>query len=67
MKLEYKILWLDDKIDDFIDDGYLEEIEEHLIDEEFNPFIDKTNNQQDFYTYLNKNNYDLILTDFHLN
>jgi CheY-like chemotaxis protein len=67
MKLEYKILWLDDKIDDFIDDGYIEEIEEHLIDEEFNPFIDKTNNQQDFYTYLNKNNYDLILTDFHLN
>ena len=67
MKLDYKILWLDDKIDDFIEDGYLEEIESHLKDEEFNPSIDKTNNQKDFYNYLIHNNYDLILTDFHLN
>jgi len=67
MKLDYRILWLDDKIEDFIDDEYLEEIENYLKDEEFNPIIDVTDNQDNFYGYLIKNDYDLILTDFHLN
>ena len=67
MKLDYKILWLDDKIQDFKDDEYIEEIKNHLISEEFNPIIDATNDQDEFYKYLSNNTYDLILTDFHLN
>jgi len=67
MKLDYKILWLDDKIDDFRDDEYIDEITEYLKNEEFNPIIHETSNQTKFYHYLNNNTYDLILTDFHLN
>lgn len=67
MKLDYKILWLDDKIEDFKDDEYIEEIKNHLISEEFNPMIDETNEQSKFFEYLENNTYDLILTDFHLN
>lgn len=67
MKLDYKILWLDDKIQDFKDDEYIDEIKNHLISEEFNPIIDETNDQSKFFNYLESNTYDLILTDFHLN
>lgn len=67
MKLDYKILWLDDKIQDFIDDEYIDEIEQHLKNEEFNPIIHYTNEQSIFFDYLGNNTYDLILTDFHLN
>lgn len=67
MRLDYRILWLDDKINDFKDDEYIEEVEKHLIAEEFNPIIHETNDQSKFFEYLQKNSYDLILTDFHLN
>lgn len=67
MKLDYRILWLDDKINDFIDDEHVDDIKEHLKDEEFNPIIDVTDKQDEFYKYLENNDYDLILTDFHLN
>ncbi len=39
MKLDYKILWLDDKIEDFKDDEYIDEVVEHLKKEELNPII----------------------------
>ncbi|WP_395057477.1 hypothetical protein [Flavobacterium sp.] len=65
MKIEYKILWLDDKIQDFIDDELILEIEEHLMNEGFNPLIITCSKIEDFYSNLN-NSYDLILTDFHL-
>jgi len=67
MKLDYKILWLDDKINDFIDDEHLEDIRQHLKSEEFNPIFNTTDKQDEFYDYLENNDYDLILTDFHLN
>lgn len=67
MKIDYKILWLDDKIQDFKDDEYIDEIIQHLKKEEFNPIIHETNDQSKFFDYLNNNTYDLILTDFHLN
>jgi hypothetical protein len=66
MKLDYKILWLDDKIHEFIEDEFIDDIEEHLIEEGFNPIIDTTNNQEKFNKLLD-DSYDLILTDFHLN
>jgi hypothetical protein len=66
VKLDYKILWLDDKIHEFIDDEFVNEIKEHLVEEEFNPIIDTTDNQEEFNEFLD-DSYDLILTDFHLN
>lgn len=66
MKLDYKILWLDDKIDEFIEDEFVDEIKAHLVEEEFNPIIHTTDSQEKFNELLD-DSYDLILTDFHLN
>jgi len=67
MKLDYKILWLDDKIHEFIKDEYIVELEDYLIEEEFNPIIYTTDKQEIFYEKLKSEDYDLIMTDFHLN
>lgn len=66
MKLEYKILWLDDKIEEFIEDEYVEEIKKHLLVNGFIPSITTVNNSTEFFDKLN-DSYDLILTDFHMN
>jgi CheY-like chemotaxis protein len=66
MKLEYKILWLDDKIKDFIEDGFIEEVEEHLLDNNFIPIIIPVSKTEDFFRELDSS-FDLILTDYHLN
>ena len=66
MKLTYKILWLDDKIDEFIEDEIIQEIEEYLISNGFTPEVMALDNTQDFLDTVN-DTYDLILTDYHLN
>lgn len=66
MKLEYKILWLDDKIKDFIEDGFIEEIEQHLRENNFIPKIIPVSKTDDFFSELDLS-FDLILTDYHLN
>jgi CheY-like chemotaxis protein len=65
MKLDYKILWLDDNIDGFIDGEYIEELEKHLISNGFTPVISPFSNIEDFRSNLN-DSFDLILTDYHL-
>ena len=66
MKLEYKILWLDDKINEFIEDEVIDEIKEHLIENNFIPNIVTVDNSKDFFKKLD-NTYDIILTDYHMN
>lgn len=66
MKLEYKILWLDDKIKDFIEDGFIEEVEQHLINNNFIPTIIPVSKTSAFFNELDSS-FDLILTDYHLN
>jgi CheY-like chemotaxis protein len=67
MKLDYKILWLDDKIQElFIDDEYIDEIDTYLKEEGFNPKIVAVSKEEDFFAKLD-DSYDLILTDYHLN
>jgi CheY-like chemotaxis protein len=66
MKLDYKILWLDDQIKDFIEDEIIEEVEEYLSLQGFRPEIITTSKSDDFFAKLD-NSYDLILTDYHLN
>jgi len=66
MKLEYKILWLDDKINEFIEDEVIDEIKEHLIENNFIPNIVTVDNSKDFFENLD-DSYDIILTDYHMN
>jgi len=66
MKLDYKILWLDDQIKDFIEDEIIEEVEEYLSLNGFRPEVITTSKSDDFFEKLD-NSYDLILTDYHLN
>jgi hypothetical protein len=65
MKIDYNILWLDDKAKTIKDDNYIEEIEYHLKELYFNPKIILTKNEEEFFENLN-DEYDLILTDYHL-
>ena len=65
MKIDYNILWLDDKAKTIKDDNYIEEIEYHLKELYFNPKITLTKNEEEFFENLN-DEYDLILTDYHL-
>jgi CheY-like chemotaxis protein len=66
MKLNYKVLWLDDKIEElFIDDEYDVALRDYLIELGFNPTIDTVSDQGDFFEKLDQS-YDLILTDYHL-
>lgn len=65
MKLSYSILWLDDQIDDFIDDRHIKKINDFLISEGFEPKIITVKNSEDFFNKLDKS-YDLILTDYHM-
>lgn len=66
MKLEYKILWLDDKIDEFIEDRHIDKIKKFLDEEGFEAQIITVKYVPDFFKELD-NSFDLILTDFHMN
>lgn len=66
MKLDYKILWLDDKMDVILEGQYDAEVKKHLIEQGFNPIVITVKNEKDFFTILD-DKFDLILTDYHLN
>lgn len=65
MHIEYKIIWLDDNIDDFRNDQYINDIEGYLIEKGFNPIIELCKDPEGFFDKLD-NTYDLILTDYHM-
>jgi CheY-like chemotaxis protein len=66
MKLDYKILWLDDKMDVILDGHYDSEIKKHLIEQGFNPIVITVKDEKEFFNKLD-DSFDLILTDYHLN
>lgn len=66
MKLDYKILWLDDKMDVIIDGQYDSEIKKHLFEQGFNPIVITVKDEKEFFQNLD-DSFDLILTDYHLN
>ena len=65
MHIDYKIIWLDDNIQAFENDEYIDNIKKYLIEKGFNPIIDTYSEQQNFLNNLN-DTYDLILTDYHM-
>jgi len=66
MKINYSILWLDDKIDSFIEDGWVEKIKSYLLEEGFEPRILTVAKNDVFNKFLKDDSFDLILTDYHM-
>ena len=66
MKLTYKILWLDDKIEElFIEDEYDRELKDYLSEHGFVPNVVAVSSEDDFFDNLDSS-FDLIMTDYHL-
>jgi CheY-like chemotaxis protein len=65
MKIEYRILWLDDKIDEFIEDEYIDQIKEYLEEKGFEATIITVSKADNFFAELDSS-FDLILTDYHM-
>ncbi len=65
MKIEYRILWLDDQIDEFIDDEFVSHIEEYLEEEGFEPKVVTVSKPQELFDVLSED-WDLILTDYNM-
>jgi CheY-like chemotaxis protein len=65
MKINYKILWLDDEINAFIDDEFVEKIQEHLEEKGFAPDIQTVSKVSDFFEKLD-DSFDFILTDYNM-
>jgi len=66
MKLDYNILWLDNDIQDYIDNGDVKSINDFLIELGFEPNIVTVKDEADLDKYL-VIDYDLIISDFNLN
>ncbi|MDR2943805.1 MAG: hypothetical protein LBU81_01755 [Methanosarcinales archaeon] len=64
MKLDYNILWIDDHIDEFISDGWLQKVSDHLNINGFEPKICPIPKFNDFSHFTG--DFDLILTDYNL-
>jgi CheY-like chemotaxis protein len=65
MKISYKILWLDDEINAFIDDEFVEKIQKHIEDKGFLPKITTVSKVSEFFDKLD-DSFDFILTDYNM-
>lgn len=65
MKLKYSVLWLDDQIDEFIEDEFVDQIESFLEEEGFEPYVVTVSNSQELFSNLS-GDWDLILTDYNM-
>jgi len=66
MKLDYRILWIDDRISDYKRDGHLRRIENFLIKLGFIPHIEECEDFESLTEILTTQKFDLILTDYNL-
>lgn len=66
MKLDYNILWIDNDLQEYINNGEVGSIHEFLIDLGFEPNIVTVFDEADLDKYLDIS-YDLIISDFNLN
>lgn len=67
MKLEYKILWMDNDLQSYIDNDSVKSIEDFLLDRGFEPIIEKVFDEANLPQFITKHNYDLIISDYNLN
>lgn len=66
MKLEYNILWIDNDLQDYIDNGSVRSVEEFLIEKGFQPTIEKIFDEANLDQFIDKHKYDLIISDYNL-
>ncbi len=66
MKLHYKILWIDDQIEDYIDMGIKDEFESYIEMLGFFPTVECFENGTVAEQSINTKKYDLILSDYNI-
>lgn len=67
MKLEYNILWIDNDIQEYIDNGEVANLNSYLEELGFEPNIVTVKDEADLDQFIYKHKYDLIISDFNLN
>jgi CheY-like chemotaxis protein len=67
MRLEYNILWIDNDLQGYVDNGSIRSIEEFLSERGFEPTIEKVFDEADLDKFISIHNYDLIISDYNLN
>lgn len=67
MRLEYKILWIDNDLQSYIDNNSVKGIEEFLLEKGFEPIIEKVFDEANLDQSITKHDYDLIISDYNLN
>jgi CheY-like chemotaxis protein len=66
MKLHYRILWIDDQIEDYIEMGIKSEFESYLDSLGFIPSVETFENGTLAEASIKSTNYDLILSDYNI-
>lgn len=66
MNLNYIILWIDNDLQSYIDNGAIKTIEVFLSEHGFEPIIEKVYDESNLDAVLTKYNYDLIISDYNL-
>lgn len=66
MRLDYNILWIDNDLPGYIERGEVTDIETFLIESGFEPHIEKVFDEADLDLFIDKYEYDLIISDFNL-
>ncbi len=66
MKLEYNILWIDNDLKDYIDNGSIKDVEEILTVKGFEPNIELVFDEANLDEVIDKHDYDLIISDYNL-
>ncbi len=67
MKLEYNILWIDNDIQEYIDNGEVANLNSYLEELGFEPNIVTVKDEADLDQFIYNHKYDLIISDFNLN
>lgn len=67
MQLEYNILWIDNDIQEYIDNGEVGSIKTFLNELGFESNVETVADEANLDNYIFKHKYDLILSDFNLN
>ena len=67
MKLEYNILWIDNDIQEYIDNGEVSNLNSYLEELGFEPNIVTVEDEVDLDKFIYNHKYDLIISDFNLN
>lgn len=66
MKLEYNILWIDNDLKEYVDNGSIGDVEKILTEKGFEPNVEKVFDEADLDESINKHDYDLIISDYNL-